>query len=239
MQRHAQWAIPCTRDSVTCPRGLPSQEREEQVASNKISVLAVDDHPLLLQGIASILETAEDIALVGEASDGRDATEQYAILRPDITLMDVQMPVMNGIDALIAIREAHPEARVIMLTVYRGEAQARQAIRAGAAGYLLKSMVQKELREAIRIVHGGGKYIPTQIALELANGVPDDGLSTAEVDVLRLVSRGLSNKRIGVALDVPEELVKSRMKSILSKLSASDRTHAVMIALQRGIIDIE
>jgi DNA-binding NarL/FixJ family response regulator len=209
------------------------------VASNRISVLAVDDHPLLLQGIASILEAAEDIELVGEARDGRDATVQYTALRPDVTLMDVQMPVMNGIDALIAIRERHPEAKVIMLTVYRGEAQARQAIRAGASGYLLKSMVQKELRDAIRIVHGGGKYIPTQLALELVNGVADDRLSEAEVDVLKLVAKGLSNKRIGVALDVPEESVKSRMKSILAKLSANDRTHAVTIGLKRGIIDIE
>ena len=209
------------------------------MTSSKISVLAVDDHPLLLQGIASILEAAEDIELIGEAKDGLAATAQFAALRPDVTLMDVQMPVMSGIDALIRIRESHPEARVIILTVYQGEAQARRAIRAGAAGYLLKSMVQKELREAIRIVHGGGKYIPAQIALELAIGVADDRLSKAELDVLRLVSTGFSNKRIGVTLNVPEETVKSRMKSILAKLSANDRTHAVMIALQRGIIDVD
>ena len=209
------------------------------MASNKISVLAVDDHPLLLQGIASLLETAEDIELVGEASNGQDAIAQYSALRPDVTLMDVQMPVMNGIDALIAIRDLHAEARVIMLTVSRGEAQARRAIRAGAAGYLLKSMVQKELREAIRIVHRGGKYIPALIALQLANNDVGEGLSQPEVDVLKLVSKGLSNKRVGVVLGIPEESVKSRMRGILAKLSANDRTHAVMIALQRGIIDID
>jgi two-component system NarL family response regulator len=153
--------------------------------------------------------------------------------------MDVRMPVMNGIEALVAIRELHADARVIMLTVSRGEAQARRAIRAGAAGYLLKSMVQKELREAIRIVHRGGRYIPAQIAVDLANGVADEGLTGLEVEVLRLVSKGLSNKRVGVVLGIPEESVKSRMRSILAKLSANDRTHAVMIALQRGIIDID
>jgi len=209
------------------------------VDSTKISVLAVDDHPLLLQGIASILEGAEDIELVGEARDGQDAVTQYSALRPDVALMDVQMPVMNGIDALIAIREWHADARVIMLTVSRGEAQARRAIRAGAAGYLLKSMVQKELRDAIRVVHGGGKYIPAQLALELANGGDDGGLSEAEVEVLKLVAKGLSNKRVGVALEIPEDSVKSRMRSILAKLSANDRTHAVMIALKRGLIDID
>jgi DNA-binding NarL/FixJ family response regulator len=209
------------------------------VASTRISVLAVDDHPLLLQGIASILQGAEDIELVGEARDGQDAVAQYGALRPDVALMDVQMPVMNGIDALIAIRERHADARVIMLTVSRGEAQARRAIRAGAAGYMLKSMVQKELREAIRIVHGGGKYLPAQIALELANNRDDDGLSEAEVEVLKLVSKGLSNKRVAVALDIPEDSVKSRMRSILAKLVANDRTHAVMIALKRGLIDID
>ena len=202
-------------------------------------MLAVDDHPLLLQGIASLLEAAEDIELVGEARDGQDAIAQYSALRPDVTLMDVRMPLMNGIEALIAIRELHADARVIMLTVSRGEAQARRAIRAGAAGYLLKSMVQKELREAIRIVHAGGKYIPAQIALDLANGVVEEGLTEPEVEVLKLVSKGLSNKRVGVVLGVPEESVKSRMRSILAKLSANDRTHAVMLALQRGIIDID
>lgn len=202
-------------------------------------MLAVDDHPLLLQGIASILENAEDIELVGEARSGLEAVAKYAALRPDVTLMDVQMPGMNGIEALMTIRERYTEARVIMLTVQRGEAQARHAIRAGAVGYLLKSMVQRELRDAIRIVHGGGSHIPTRIALEGSASAADDGLSQGEVDVLRLVSKGLSNRRIGMTLEVPEETVKSRMKSILAKLGANDRTHAVTIALKRGIIDLD
>ena len=224
---------------MTCPVACRARSEKRKVASTKISVLAVDDHPLLLQGIASILEGAEDIELVGEARDGQDAIAQYSVLCPDVALMDVQMPVMNGIDALIAIRERHPDARVIMLTVSRGEAQARRAIRAGASGYMLKSMVQRELREAIRIVHGGGKYIPAQIALELVNNGDDEGLSEAEVEVLKLVSKGLSNKRVAVALDIPEDSVKSRMRSILAKLAANDRTHAVMIALKSGLIDID
>jgi DNA-binding NarL/FixJ family response regulator len=209
------------------------------VASRKIRVLAVDDHPLLLQGVVSIVEMADDIELVGEAKNGLQAVERFGALRPDVTVMDVHMPVMNGIDALVAIRELDAEAQVIMLTVSRGEAQARRAIRAGAAGYLLKSMVQKELREAIRVVHAGGKYIPPEIALELVTGSVDEVLSDAEIEVLELVAKGLSNKRIGVVLNVPEESVKSRMKSILAKLSANDRTHAVMLALKRGMIDID
>ena len=209
------------------------------MASDKIRVLAVDDHPLLLQGIASILESAQEIELVGQARDGHEAVARFSALRPHVTLMDVQMPVMNGIDALTAIRALDTQARVIVITVHGSEAQARRAIRAGAVGYLLKSMAQKELRDAIRIVHEGGKYIPTRIALELANGVPDEGLSQAETDVLKLVSKGLSNKRVAASLGVPEESVKSRMRSILAKLGANDRTHAVTIAFRRGIIDID
>lgn len=209
------------------------------MATRKISVLAVDDHPLLLQGLASILETAEDMEVVGEAGDGLGAVARFTELRPDVTVMDVQMPVMNGIEALVAIRELDSEARVIMLTVSRGEAQARRAIRAGASGYLFKSMVQKELREAIRTVHGGGKCIPTQVALQLIDGLVDETLSDGEVEILKLVANGFSNKRIGAVLNLPEESVKSRMKSILAKLSANDRTHAVMLALKRGIIDME
>lgn len=220
-------------------RGLPSPGLEEKVTSKKTSVLAVDDHPLLLEGIESILANAQDIELVGQARDGREAVALYGELRPDVTLMDVQMPVMNGIDALIAIRALHAQAKVIVLTIQGGDGQARRAIRAGAVGYLLKSMAQKELHDAIRIVHRGGKYIPTRIALELANGSLDDGLSQADVDVLKLVSKGLSNKQVALALHLPEESVKSRMRGILARLAAKDRTHAVTIALRRGIIDID
>ena len=204
----------------------------------RITVLAVDDHPLLRQGIASILESADDIELVGQARDGAEAIDKHRTLRPDVTLMDIQMPGMSGIDALVAIRDAFPEARVIMLTVYRDESQARRAIKAGAAGYLLKSMVQKELREAIRIVHRGGKYIPAQIAVELTVSMSDEVLTESEIGVLKLVALGFSNKRVAVALDVPQETVKSRMKSILAKLAANDRTHAVTLAVKRGIIDL-
>jgi DNA-binding NarL/FixJ family response regulator len=228
----------CIRSRDPSPVFRAGSERRK-VASRKIRVLAVDDHPLLLQGVVSIVEMADDIELVGEAKNGLQAVERFGALRPDVTVMDVHMPVMNGIDALVAIRELDAEAQVIMLTVSRGEAQARRAIRAGAAGYLLKSMVQKELREAIRVVHAGGKYIPPEIALELVTGSVDEVLSDAEIEVLELVAKGLSNKRIGVVLNVPEESVKSRMKSILAKLSANDRTHAVMLALKRGMIDID
>jgi DNA-binding NarL/FixJ family response regulator len=208
------------------------------VTTPRITVLAVDDHPLLRQGIASILESADDIELVGQARDGAEAIDKHRTLRPDVTLMDIQMPGMSGIDALVAIRDAFPEARVIMLTVYRDESQARRAIKAGAAGYLLKSMVQKELREAIRIVHRGGKYIPAQIAVELTVSMSDEVLTESEIGVLKLVALGFSNKRVAVALDVPQETVKSRMKSILAKLAANDRTHAVTLAVKRGIIDL-
>jgi DNA-binding NarL/FixJ family response regulator len=203
-----------------------------------ISVLAVDDHPLLREGIASVLEGASDIALVAQAASGMEAVQKYRLHRPDVTLMDIQMPGMNGIETLVAIRREFPTARLIMLTVFRGDAQARNAIKAGAAGYLLKGMVQKELCETIRIVHSGQRYIPAEIASELANSMAYETLSEVEVDVLKAVAAGLSNKRVAAVLQVPEETVKSRMKSILGKLGANDRTHAVTLALRRGIIDI-
>ncbi len=205
---------------------------------SRISVLAVDDHPLLREGIASVLEGASDIQLVAQASSGREAIELHRLHKPDVTLMDIQMPEMNGIETLTEIRKESPQARFIMLTVYRGDAQARNAIKAGAAGYLLKSMVQKELRETIRIVHSGQRYIPTEIASELANSMAYETLTDVEIEVLRLVAAGFSNKRVAATLNVPEETVKSRMKSILGKLGASDRTHAVTLALKRGIIEM-
>lgn len=212
--------------------------KDAPLVDNRISVLAVDDHPLLREGIASVLEGASDIALIAQAASGQEAIELYRLHRPDVTLMDIQMPGMNGIETLTEIRSEFPQARLIMLTVYRGDAQARNAIKAGAAGYLLKSMVQKELRETIRIVHSGQRYIPTEIASELANSMAYETLTDVEIEVLRLVAAGFSNKRVAAALDAPEETVKSRMKSILGKLGASDRTHAVTLALKRGIIDM-
>jgi len=208
------------------------------VIAKKISVLAVDDHPLLRQGVASILESADDIELIGQAQSGEEALEAYRALMPDVTLMDIQMPGIGGLEALHSIRNEFPNALVIMLTVYRDESQIRKAIKTGAAGYLLKSMVQKELRDAIRVVNGGGKYIPAQIAVGLATSDSEDVLSDSEVAVLRLVANGFSNRSVATALEVPEETVKSRMKSILTKLAANDRTHAVTIAVKRGIIDL-
>ena len=185
-----------------------------------------------------MLAEAADIELVAQAASGAEAIELHRAHRPDVTLMDIQMPGRSGIETLIDIRQEFPTARVIMLTIYRGEAQARNAIKAGASGYLLKSMVQKELRDAIRSVHAGQRYIPAEIATQLANSMAYEELSQAEIEVLRLVATGFSNKRVAAGLEIPEETVKSRIKSILSKLSASDRTHAVTLALQRGIIDI-
>ena len=203
-----------------------------------IRVLAVDDHPLLLDGIASVIEGQADMRVIAEASNGREAVELCLALRPDITLMDVQMPVMNGIDATQAIRQAWPEARIVVLTTYSGDVQARRALQAGASGYLLKSMLRRELVDTIRSVLAGKRAIPVEIALALADHVDDNALSPREIEVLRLVALGSSNKRIGLTLHVTEDTVKAHMKGILLKLGASDRTHAVTLALRRGIIDL-
>lgn len=203
----------------------------------KITVMAVDDHPLMREGIASAVQQASDLQLVAQAAGGNEAVALFRTLRPDVTLMDIQMPDLNGIDALIAIRKEFPEARIIMLTAHRGDAQARRAIKAGAASYFMKSMVQKDLRDVIRLVHSGRRHIPADIAAELADTFLSDQLSAGEIDVLRLASEGHSNKRIGVNLQLSEETVKSRMKSLLTKLQANDRTHAVTIALRRGILE--
>ncbi len=203
-----------------------------------IRILAVDDHPLLRDGIASVIEGQADMRVIAEASNGREAIDLCLEHRPDITLMDIQMPVMNGIEATLAIREAWPEARIVVLTTYKGDVQARRALQAGAAGYLLKSMLRRELADTIRSVQSGRRAIPVEIALELANHVHDDDLSSREVEVLRLVALGSSNKRIGLTLHVTEDTIKAHMKAILNKLGASDRTHAVTLALRRGIIDL-
>ena len=176
--------------------------------------------------------------LVAEATNGKEAVARYREHRPDVTLMDIQMPEMNGIEAMIAIREEFPTARIVVLTTYQGDVQALRAIKAGAAGYLLKSMLRKELLETIRVVHAGRRRIPAEIAVELAEHVADDALSEREVEVLRLAATGSSNKRIGAQLNISEETVKAHMKSILAKLVANDRTHAVTIALKRGIIEV-
>lgn len=204
----------------------------------KIRILAVDDHPVFRQGIAGLIGDQADMTLVGEASNGREAIQQFRTQRPDVTLMDLQMPEMNGLDATIAIRNEFPQARIIVLTTYTGDAQVLRAFKAGAQGYLLKNLLHKELLETIRAVHSGKKTISPEISSQLAEHATDDPLSPAEVAVLRLIAAGNANKQIADQLSITEETVKSRVKSILSKLGASDRTHAAMIGLKRGIIEL-
>ena len=193
---------------------------------------------MLREGIAAVLASEQDMVLAAEASNGREAVEQFRTHRPDVTLMDVQMPEVNGIDAILKIREEFPDARIIVLTTYGGDAQAARAFKAGASGYLLKNMVRKELIDTIRTVHAGKKRIPPEIAMELAEHHSDDALTEREIDVLREVAAGNANKMVAQRLKVSEETVKAHMKNILSKLGANDRTHAVTIALKRGIIEI-
>ena len=206
--------------------------------SSFIRILTVDDHPILREGIAAILAAEPDFELVGEANNGREAVDQFRAHRPDVTLMDLQMPHMNGIEAIRAIRREFPEARIIVLTTYSGDAQAVRAFAAGAFGYLLKSMLRKELIETIRTVHAGKKRIPPEVAVEMAEHHADDSLTEREIEVLLHVAGGRANKMIAVDLKISEETVKAHMKNILSKLGANDRTHAVTIALKRGIIEL-
>ena len=203
-----------------------------------IRVLAVDDHPLVRQGIAGLLAVQPDMSLVGEASNGRDAIHQFRTHHPDITLMDLQMPEMNGLDALIAIRSEFPKARIIVLTTYVGDTQILRALKAGAQAYLLKNTLHKELLETIRAVHAGRKVLSPEASYEIAEHATDDALTPAEILVLRLIAAGNANKQIADQLAISEETVKSRVKSILSKLGANDRTHAAMIGLKRGIIEL-
>jgi DNA-binding NarL/FixJ family response regulator len=207
--------------------------------SQVIRVLTVDDHPLMRDGIAAVFEGRGDMALVGQASSGREAIEAFRGLRPDVTLMDLRMPDMTGIEAITAIRAEFPRARIVVLTTYKGDAQAAAALKAGAVGYLLKNLVRKELLETIRAVHAGKRRVPAEIATEIAEHVADDELTEREIEVLRNVAAGKSNKLIATELSISEGTVKTHMKSILPKLDASDRTHAVMIALKRGILDFD
>ena len=203
-----------------------------------IRILTVDDHQLLREGIAAVLEGQPDMVLVGQASNGREAIECFRQHRPDVTLMDLRMPDMGGIEAITAIRAEFPNARVIVLTTYAGDVQAAEALKAGASGYLLKNLVRKELLETIRAVYAGKRRVPPEIATEIAEHIADDALTVREIDVLRRVAAGKSNKVIAAELDISEGTVKTHMKSILPKLDASDRTHAVMITLKRGILDV-
>ena len=205
---------------------------------NPIGILAVDDHAIFRQGIVSLLTDQPDIKLVAQASSGLEAIQQFRVHCPDITLMDLQMPEMNGLDAIIAIRGEFPDAKIIVLTTYGGDVQVLRALKAGARGYLLKNTLHKNLLETIRAVHSGKKSLSPEASYELAEHATDDALTPGEVQVLRLIAAGNANKRIADLLSITEETVKGRVKNILAKLNASDRTHAAMIGIKRGIIEL-
>jgi DNA-binding NarL/FixJ family response regulator len=206
--------------------------------SEVIRILAVDDHPLLRAGVAALIETQPDMTIVGEASSGREAIAAFRTTQPDVTLMDLQMPDMDGIDAILAIRSEFPQARVIVLTTYEGDALAYRALKAGARAYILKGLVRKDLLNAIRSVHAGQKRIQSEIAAKLADHAADDPLTEREIEVLSMMGDGNSNKMIADKLSITEHTVKGHVKSILSKLGASDRTHAVKLGIQRGITQL-
>jgi DNA-binding NarL/FixJ family response regulator len=208
------------------------------VDPSTIRILSVDDHPLLREGVAALVASQSDMKLVAEASCGREALEQFRKHQPDLTLMDLEMPDMNGIEAMIAICAEFPEARFIVLTTYKGDVQVLRALKAGARAYLLKSLLRKELLETIRAVHAGQRRISPEVAFQLADHAIDGTLTAREIDVVRLIAAGNANKLIAVQLSITEETVKGHVKNILSKLGANDRTHAVTIALKRGIIEL-
>jgi DNA-binding NarL/FixJ family response regulator len=208
------------------------------MGSAQILILAVDDHALIREGIAVLVGTQPDMTLVAEASNGREAIQQFRTHRPDVTLMDLQMPEMSGFDAIGAIRGEFPDAKIIVLTTYKGDVQILRALKAGAQGYLLKNTFHKELVETIRAVHAGRKALSPEASYEIADHATDDALTPAEINVLRLIVAGNANKQIADQLKITEETVKSRVKSILSKLGANDRTHAATIGLKRGIIEL-
>jgi DNA-binding NarL/FixJ family response regulator len=203
-----------------------------------IRVLAVDDHAILREGIAALVNAESDMKLVAEACDGREAIEQFRSNRPDVTLMDLQMPALNGIEAIIGIRTEFPNARIIVLTTYTGDVQVLRALKAGARAYVLKGEVHRDLLETIRAVHGGQKRIPPEVAAQLADHAAEEDLTSRELDVLRLIATGNANKEIACQLSIAEETVKSHVTNILAKLGANDRTHAVTIGLKRGIIEL-
>src|SRR5437879_915465 len=205
--------------------------------SSPIRILVVDDHQLIRVGIATLLLPESDMTLVGEASNGREAIAKFRECLPDVTLIDLQMPEMNGLDAIIAIRGEFPKARMIVLTTYAGDIQALRALKSGARAYLLKNTLHKELVETIRAVHAGRKSLSPEVSFQLAEHATDDALTPAEMRVLRLIAEGNANKEIATLLSVSEETVKGQVRNILSKLGAKDRTHAAMIGLKRGIIE--
>jgi len=203
-----------------------------------IRILSVDDHPLLQEGIAAMIRSQPDMELAGEARSGQDALEKFRETRPDVVLMDLRLPDMNGIDAMIAIRGEFPEARVVVLTTFEGDAEIKRALAAGARGYLLKSMPPRELLDGIRQVHAGKKRIPAEVAARLAEHLSDESLTAREIEVLRQVASGNRNRDIAERLFISEETVKVHVKHIMDKLGANDRTQAVSIAIRRGIIQL-
>jgi DNA-binding NarL/FixJ family response regulator len=203
----------------------------------RIRILCVDDHPVVRLGIARLVDVQSDMALVAEASNGREAIQQFHAHRPDVTLMDLQMPEMGGLDAIIAIRGEFPDARIVVLTTYAGDTQALRALKAGARGYVLKNAIHRELVDTIRAVHAGRKALSPEVSFEIAEHATDDALTPAELRVLRLIAQGNANKEIAAELSVSEETVKGQVHNILSKLNAKDRTHAAMIGFKRGIIE--
>lgn len=207
-------------------------------ASDAIRILIVDDHPVLREGVAAILETQEDMVVVGEACDGADAVSRFRELQPDVTLMDLQMPVMDGVEAINAIRAAYPEARILVLTTYEGDVQAVRALKAGATGYLLKSSLRTELVNAIYDVHRGRRHIHRVVADEIALHVANEQVSEREMAILRLIAIGMANKQIASKLGLAEETIKAHLKTIFAKLGVADRTHAVTVAAKRGIIKL-
>ena|ERR1700733_6520719 len=206
--------------------------------ARKIRILVVDDHPFLRAGIVGAINSQGNMVLIGEASNGKEAVENFRLLRPDVTLMDLQMPTMNGTDAITTIRGEFPEARIVVLTAYKGDIQALRAFKAGAVGYLLKNMLRKELLDTIRIVASGRRRVPPEIAKELGEHIIDEQLSEREIEVLKLIAAGTSNKIIAVRLSLAETTVKTHVQNILLKLGANDRTHAVTIALKRGYMEL-
>lgn len=206
--------------------------------SDRIRVFCVDDHPLLREGLAAIVNNQPDMVLIAHAANGAEAVNEYAHHRPDVTLMDLRLPDMSGIDALIAIRLKEPAARIIILTTFEGDVEIQRALKAGARGYLLKSTPPSQLVDAIRQVHAGKRRVPPEVAAQLAEGMSDDGLTAREIEVLRLVADGNRNHEIATRLFIAEETVKAHLKHIMLKLDASDRTQAVTIAVRRGIIQL-
>ena len=207
-------------------------------SSSRIRVVVVDDHPIVRSGIAGLLAIQNDMTLVAEASNGREAIQQFRAHRPDVMLMDLQMPEMNGLDALIAIRNECPDAKVVVLTTYAGDVQILRALKAGAQGYLLKNTMHQELLQTIRAVHAGRRNLSPEVSYEVAQHMGDEALTPAEIVVLQLIASGNANKQIAAQLGVTEETVKGRVKSILSKLGANDRTEAAVAGLKRGIIEL-